>query len=383
MPIHKATEGTDYAQRQSVNSMFGDKWTSHRVPDVLVNFVYGVNDHFTDSSVSGTGAISATGGVCTLTSGSGVGKATIESQHILRYRPGFDGYLYFTGAFSLAEANVTQRLGMFDDNDGYWIGCVDGVQKAGIRKGGSDFLIDIDVTKHGFTVANLNIYRITYGWLGVAPVVFELYTGLTSGWVTLATYFIGGAQEVPSTEQPSHRIRMEVERTSGSGEMTIKTCSWSAGSAGASAAILPSDTGHGAVASHATVSTEQNLLAITNVNTFNGVLNKVVGILELLSAATDGTKNVELKVYKNPTLTGSGTFTAVDSAHSPMLSFVSSSAISGGEQIFPVSMAKVDSLLLDLYKFDIEVYPGDLYVISGESAGNNDIDISLRWKEGF
>lgn len=382
---NNANLGTDYAQRQQINAVFGDRWVANRIPDVLVQFQYGTNEHLVDETTTGTGAISVTDAVCTLSTGAGIGKAVLESHELVRYQPGFDGYCYFTAAISPGETGVTQRVGVFDEQNGYWIGCVDGAGIMGARTGGSDQTHAIDFDSLGLDLSKLNIYRIGWGWLGVAPVVFEVYLGLEKGWGVLHVHeWALNKQVVPSTEQPSHKVRVEIERTSGTGEETIKTCSWSAGRVGTNHGFtLPSNVGHVAEAEHLTVNNEQNLLTIFNVNTYNGELNKVVAQLEVVALSTDGNKNVRFRLYKGASVTASDTFTAVDSGHSTMLYFPNSSAISGGEFVLPINLSKVDNINEMIDRFHIRIHPGDYYTLTGQSASNNEVEAAIRWREEF
>lgn len=384
--LNNANLGTDYAQRQHVNAVFGDRWTATRIPDVLVQFQYGLNEHLVDEETTGTGTITVSDAVCTLSTGAGIGKSVLESHEIVRYQPGFDGYCYFTAAISAGEAGVTQRVGVFDENNGYWIGCEDGVGKMGARTAGVDQSHDISYAQLELDLTKLNIYRIGWGWLGVAPVIFEVYLGAGKGWGVLHIHeWSINKQEVPSTEQPSHHVRVEIERTSGTGEETIKTCSWSAGRVGTNHGFsLPSNIGHVAEASHASVQGEQNLLTIFNVNTYSGVPNKVVSQLELISLTTDGNKNVKFRLYKGSTLTSSDTFTAVDSGHSTILYYPNSTAITSlGEFVLPINLSKVDKINEPVNEWHIRVHPGDYYTLTGQSATANEVETAIRWREEF
>lgn len=382
MGINKANIGTDFAQRQNINAMFGDKMVGRRVPDILVQFQYGLSANDVSETVSGTGVITSGNAVAQLSTGASTGKATLDSKKILRYQPGFDGYCMFTAAFSAGEAGTSHRFGIFDDQNGAWVGRIAGQLTFGVRSAGVDIPYDININKHGLVDTNLNIYRITYGWLGIAPWVLEVYCGLVKGWAVVKTHEIAGQQAVPSTEQPSQRMRAEVERTSGSGAQTIKSCSWSAGRIGTTG-LLPSDRTRFAEGKHLTASTEQNIVTITAVNTLNGVENKVVSELLMMAGASDGTKEARLHLLKNATIVGSDTFTAVNSGESSILYFPDSSAITGGDPLVPMDLGKSDSANIDVSGYGIQLLPGERLTLTGESDGASEMVGSLLFKELF
>ena len=376
---------TDSAGRQSLNAVFGDAITSSREPDILVQFVYNAATDDVTTATSGTGAVSVASATATLTTGATTGAASLTSVDTIRYQPGFDGYCYFTAAFSGSDAGSAARIGLFDANDGMFLEHSGGVAYAAIRAGAVDSKIAL--TPLPFKAADLdwtkiNIFRIGYGWLGVAPVAFEVYSGLVDGWVVLHAFELLNKQIVPSTFQPALPITASVSRTSGSGSITLKSCSWSAGRVGR-AGILSSDRPFGSANSKAGVTTEVAILSVKNAATFQGKTNRVVIEVDLLSLSTDGAKNATFYVKKGVTLGGSPNFVDVDVVNAVASVDKSGTTVTGGALVLPINLAKVESKFLQVQDLRLRIRPGETLTISGTSANANDLAAAIRWRGLF
>ena len=375
---------TDPAGRQALNAVFGDRISASRIPDILVQFVYSASSNDVTISTSGTATAAVANSTLTISSGAGVGTASVASVDVVRYQPGFDGYAYFTAAFDGTADGGVAEIGPFDTDNGAFIRVTNGVAYFVKRRAGSDDALpitlpfkagDLDWTK-------INILRVNYGWLGVAPVALETYNGLVDGWVTLSAFEVLNRSIVPSTEQPSLPITARVSRASGSTPVTLKTCSWSAGRIGTEG-VLPSDRTFGEGNSKASVSTEAAIMTIKNAATFQGRTNRVVVELDLITLSTDGTKNATFYLKKGATLGGSPNYVDVDASNSVVSVDKAGTTVTGGKAILPVQMQKVDSKYLDVSGLRIKIRPGEELTISGTSATASDLAAAVRWRELF
>lgn len=375
---------TDAAGRGNFNAIFGDKVVSEREPDILVQFQYNIATDDVTTATSGTGAASHSTATAILTTGASTGAASLISVDVVRYQPGFDGYAYFTAAFSGSDAGSVARIGLFDATDGMFIEHSGGVAYCVRRTGTADDKIaivkpfkaaDLDYTK-------INIYRISYGWLGVAPIAFEVYSGLVDGWVVLHAFEVLNKQTTPSINQPSLPLTASVTRTSGSGAITLHTCSWSAGRIG-SHGVLSSDRSFGTSRAKAAVSTETAILTVNNAATFQGKANRVVIEVDAVSFASDGSKTATFNLKRGATLGGSPSYADVSANSSVASVDVAGTTVTGGTNLLPIQLAKVDAIFIPTTDLHIKLRPGETLTISASSAAASDVVASIRWRELF
>ena len=380
----------DHVGRQAFNSIFGDQITAGRTPDILVQFQYGISNNDVSSTLSGTGAATNGNATATLSTGSGVGEATLVSKDIIRYQPGFDCYCYFTAAFSATtDADTYQRIGPHDDANGFAVGQIGG-KFALIRfhEGEADDVIYPDLSKFTwseFDPTMMNIYRVNFGWLGVAPDIFEVYAGVNLGWKTLGYFEVLNVQVGPSIVQPVQPISAEVYRGSGAGAVTLASCSWSAGRIGMGFNTeLPSNRQFGGdVAKTISGGVETNLITIRNKTIFQGRTNRVVAHMNNVSGGVDGTKNTILRLRVGATVGGTPSWVDVDAANSVMEYDVSGTTVSGGRVAWSAVISKVGSASQELRFFHIRLRPGEWASVTAESISGTDTLASLLWLEEF
>lgn len=375
----------DYAGRQAMNALFGDQVVAQRSPDILCLFQYNVAAADCTQALTGTGAATVANATLTLSTGASTGSAAVTSRHFLRYQPGFDGYAYFTAAFTDGTAGYTSEIGLGVGTDnGYFIRYTDGLLYAVRRYGGSEetkLLDDLTDRFPSINFSNLNIFRVSYGWLGVAPITFEIFTGLGTGWERLHFFQILSKQTTPSNYQPAMRLAASVSRTSGSGAVTLKTASWSAGRIGSSGS-LPSDQ-PGAYVATKTVTTEAAVFTLKAATTFQGVNSAVMVRLDLVAITGAGNKPVTLYVKRNATLGGSPSYTNYSSNDSVVSIDTAGTTVTGGVTELVLTAAANASDRVSAASFDILMFPGEALTFSTASSVSNDSTVSIRWREMF
>lgn len=148
------------------------------------------------------------------------------------YRPGHEQYANFTAAFTTpTSANSVQRIGLFDANNGFFIGYEGLTFGATKRTGGVDTQVAYGAfngdpldgsagskfTRAGVPEAidftKSNLYRIKWAWLGSAPVIYQVFSpdGI---WVTFHTLRFPNLQLHPSIEHPNLPVTIQVTKTS-------------------------------------------------------------------------------------------------------------------------------------------------------------------------
>jgi hypothetical protein len=376
---------------QKFASIFGDNIVTPRHADVEEQFQYNINTKtLTDSSANG-GTVTQANSMAVLSSGTNTnGQAILASKKIIRYRPGFEGYALFTALFETGGvAGAKQFAGPNTTLDGYYVGYSGTDFVVGRRIGGTD----TEVTRENWNgderakspanlidFTKLNIFRITWGWLGSAPITFELM--LSNGeFIELHTFETAGQTTAPHSNNPMLPIRFDITKTSGATNIIVKTASWNGGMMGDDEGAEDRFfTGH---VDTGAVSTQQVLFSLENQATFQSKANRVEVELVLVNASTDGTKSVELAIYKNLAIT-SPSWTNIDATNSVMRIDTAGTVTPAAANLeFEFGLAKVDSVLLNSEDLGLILEPGETYTITGASASNNDIHLAIRWKEHF
>ncbi len=182
-------------------SVLGDTVTTARRNQIEINFS---SSDATDATLitnttSGTGAITQANGEALYSTGTGAaGEAQGVTVASIRYRPANDIYAEFTAAFTTptdaTAANDYQRVGVYDTNNGLFIGYEGTAFGVTIRRATVDTRVllanfnldpldgsaDSDFTRAGVPEAvdftKLNIFRIRFAWFGAGPVFFDIFT---------------------------------------------------------------------------------------------------------------------------------------------------------------------------------------------------------------
>lgn len=373
----------DDSRRQATNAIFGDAVTATRTSTLSLAWQYGQNTYDTTEAVTGTGAVTYANSMAKVSTGASTGTARLESIPALRYQSSFDGYAYFTTIFTTPEADTYQRAGIFDASNGFFAGYEGEDFQFTIREGGSDVAATLtEDGLNGFNLDKLTIWRISYGYLGAAPVLLERYTDLENGWTVAAAYDKSGQLLQPHVDNPSLKWAIEVGRTSGSGAVTLQNASAAMGRIGAD---ITTGVRHFSRSNGKTISgsTLTNILTIRNKATFASVANMVSLILGQVSVAADGNKPVRAFIYRNATLGGSPSYNDNSAAISVVDFDVAGTTVTGGTEIYSVSFGKTGSATSPVKPFGVTIHPGETITLAVESAQASDIVGSILWEEAF
>ena len=384
----------DHRGNNSFVSAFGDLVIGRRIDDVSVKFQYGNATYDVNTTVTGTGTVTNSNSKFEVNSGAGIGSARIESNDPIRYRPGHEAFCYFTATFSAADANGFMRYGCFDDDDGFWVGYQGTAFGFATRTGGTDTFVPqtswngdqfltgsfiLDPTK-------LNIYRISYGWLGIAPIQLEVSADNGENWTVAHTVDLRNVQTAVSIENPVLPVAAEVVTTAAPGSpLEVTGASWNGGTVGGAINETSNvdrfhsiDAGTKAIPNN----TLTNMLTVRNPATYNGKNNHVKSQLVFVSAVADGGKPVKVTTYKNATVGGTPVFNSVG-ASSQLQFDVAGTTVSGGTASFPFTVGKDEGIDLYLKDFGLFLAPGDDVTFAVESTQNNDFTLTMRERSFF
>ena len=149
--------------------------------------------------------------------------ALLSSIQTGTYRAGYEMFSYFTAYWSGASAvaGTYSRIGYTDaSTNGVWIGYEAGVMSISKMSGGTivsiarsawngDLLTGLSNSKFtqlglpvAINFAYLNVFRIRFGWLGAASLVFEVLSP-DGNWIIFHTIYEPNSQIAPSIQNPN------------------------------------------------------------------------------------------------------------------------------------------------------------------------------------
>lgn len=387
------TQDIDYDNRMSLNTVFGEKIYAIRKADIAAQFQYGFPSGSAESSTANGGTITIVESLLTISTGTNVaGSASIANRKALRYLPGQEAFSNFTAVFTAGKADSYQRAGLFDSENGLFLGYEDTDFCVTRRRDSVDTKVVIDVgsvfdPKDGvFDPTKGNVYRISFGYLGFATINFEVLA-------PCGCWRIIHRIEYPNSSTGTHILntnlqpRAESVNTGNNTDIVISVGSFSAGVVDGGG-FDPAKRLFTYSAANQTI-TAGTLMVITfrSKTTFASLTNYIQSVLTFLSFNTDLSKSSLWDFEKNATITGTPTWTDVNTNDSTLEYSTDAVVTRGtGNQVLAIPLGKVDrELITDLDAQEIELLPQDyitLFIVTpGGTTGT--YDFSFRWKELF
>lgn len=229
--------------------LFGAGLSTVRYNQVEIDYAVADPDDISDITVtktSGGDATTANGQAVFSTGTSATGGIKAVTNKVVTYRPHNESYAAFSAVFTAGVANSYQRLGIFDTNNGFFIGYEGTSFGVTVRKS----TVDTTVAKASFNVDTLsggstskytrngtpetldptkdNLYRIRFGWLGASSIYFEVLSP-DQKWVVFHIHRVANTAVVPSIANPNLPITLDARKTSGTSNLTISTACWAGG----------------------------------------------------------------------------------------------------------------------------------------------------------
>ena len=383
MPVYEQDDSLPIPY-QALNTIFQESITAQRKSIIEEQFQYNINTKTLTATEDNSATVTQNDSMAVLTSSTNAtGNARLESKKYLRYRAGVEGYAFFTCIWSNGGvANSTQYAGIFDDNDGFFLG-YDGVNfVVGRRKSTTDTTVQVESFNGDMNFINefdntkLNIFCITYGWLGTAPINF-FWCDSTGIWHLIHSMQLPNTLTGPSVNNPFLPMALQVKKTSGSTSIVMKSASWHCGVNNTSPNA--GNRYFSAAAAATSITTETVLLNLRNNN-----YSKVMALFTFLSAAADGTKTGKVKFYKNLAIGGTPSWADVDATNSTIEKDTAGTITpDDANLIWEFPLGRTDSQFSEVLNEDLFLLPGETVSITGQSANNMDFDIAVRWLEEY
>lgn len=246
--INAAIAGGLYFNITTNSDILGVSVTGRRNNEIELSFFDSFDTNLINNTTAAGGSATISGGHARYRTGTNVnGAARGETVYKCNYRPAHEEYAFFTAAFTTGVANSFQRLGIYDANNGAFIGYEGTSFGVTLRSATVDTTIaraswngdplDGSVgsiftragTPEAINLTYSNLYRIRFAWLGSASFIFEVFSP-DAKWVTFHTIRIPNSQLAPSIGTPNLPMKIEcVKSADGATDLSIYTACWAAG----------------------------------------------------------------------------------------------------------------------------------------------------------
>lgn len=387
--VKENKKGPEIGQRFSA---FGEQQVAQPTAKVLIHFPYNLNADIVTTTTAGSGAVTHSGQFAVIASGAATSSSgRLNSNRSLEYNPGIGGLARFTAVFGNGTAGNTQIAGIGNTTDGFFFG-YNGTEFGILyRVGSSDTWIPQSSWNGNRMLGNErfiqtldpqkgNVYQIQYQWLGFGAIRFYIEDNVSGSLELVHTIRYANENTVVSVNNPTFPFYSESANTTNNTDIQIKIPS-------IGLFIEGQETGAGdtrnAIDNEKTISTETNILTIRNKSTYQSIANQVIVNPDFLTLASDGTKNVTVRIYANASLGGTPSYTDISTNTSVVDYDTAGTTVSGGTLLAVFELAKADSLSQSFKEFNFLLYPGQTMTFAAVSAANNDVSVGISWAERF
>jgi hypothetical protein len=380
-------------------SVFGDLCVSARHADILAKFAHGLSEFEAIKTATGTGNHDTDNGALTLTTGASQNSSCkVVSRDAVRYVAGYQMYANFTAAFiSNPVAGSVRDIGFSNENDGFIIVDDAGTFKVRhIRTNGATYREvsrnnwDDPLNGSGESGLNIdfsktNIFQITFGHLGIAPVTFWIHNGFR--FVPFHTFYYANLQTEPHLVNPYLEMVAKVTNTTNAVAATLLTASWNCGSIhGVDLDATSSNRRFNQEVLAATITTERPILSIKNKADYptGGLENFVKTLINSMQGVCEGngTNTIKFRLYKNATLNaGTTTYTDKNSVNSCVQVNTGATGFTGGTQVWFDVAARNVGFRFTIDDKNIFLYPNETLTLTTQSASSVSTEFSFDWIE--
>lgn len=233
-------------------AIYGGLITSKRLNQIEVDFsTSGAVASRFNTVTSGTGTNTLSNGLLTLSTGTGTtALAKGTSFNRTTYVVGHEIFACFSVTFTTpTSVNSYQRVGLYDDTDGFYIGyngTTFGVTRrsAGVETfiprsawddqltGTTGSFFQRSEVAEAIDFTKTNVYRIRFGWYGGGEIIFEVYSP-DGKWVIFHKIRFPNSSTGTSVQNPNLPLRGEVSKTSADAvSLSVTSGAWVAGTTG-------------------------------------------------------------------------------------------------------------------------------------------------------
>lgn len=226
----------------------------------------------------------------------------------------------------------------------------------------------------------INIYRIVFGYLGVAGVLFYVYNPADNCWQLVHRYAWANENTVPFLENPSLKVGL-VAYNLGGGSVSVSGASAAAFIQGR---VEATENPRGTSATNTSVGTSQvNVLTIRNRAEFANTVNLRELKPKLASVAASGGKPVTVNFYLNADSSTTRNWSYVNQSESIVEQDTSAGAPSNGTLLFSQQVAGGSTSTLNLSDLGLVITRTESLMITAAVASGSatDVAVSVTWEE--
>jgi hypothetical protein len=378
-------------------SAFGDLRTTELTPQVEVTFPYNINTDIVTATVTNGATVTTADSMLAVTTGTNsAGDGKMESRKILKYRSGLGGLARFTAMFTTGVANSKQEAGVGNDDDGFFFGyngAAFGILR--LHNGTEEWIPqtswNVDTMDGGNGDGNptamlldptkLNVYQIQFQWLGAGQITFYIENSANGIYSPVHAISYANQFALPSIYNPSLPVQVHASNSGNTSSLVVQSSSMAAFVEGKNIVTGPTNSTY-----NESAGTNPTYFNLRNKSTYpdaSGITNRVRIYLRMMSVGNDKNALMRFIIYREATLTGTPSYSNVNSDNSVMEVDTTATYNTGGEIVFQAVVGKDSGQVYLLSDLDILLVPGEVLTIVGIVASGSTTSAALEWQEDF
>jgi hypothetical protein len=403
MAYAPSTVITDALGYEADVGSFGELKVAQTLTRVALAFDYPIDDRALTTSTTGAGTIAAqVDGSLLDVRTNGTGTADARSVGVMRYTPGATSDATFTAAFTgTRTANTEQLIGLFDAEDGIYLGYkgtdfVCGYLNAGTAQTNDTFVTSGSFNGDPAAIASLlanpekgHRFKVAYAYLGVGNIKLFVVPEGERNWKLLHEFQTDGALTGRThIGTPIFPMRAVVSATGGE-DVGIQSGSWNA-----ETYAQPNDAQDRGYHDNGTRILESGpLVAYRSVATLGGATNKVLARIVRLEFATSSEGLYQYRLVLNPETVTGGTYGPLSYGGATLEVNDGITGVTGGKTIFTKIVAVssagtgVSASDVDFDRLGVFFRPNDVIAIVKDEllsgGGDDDNAWSISGVEEF
>ena len=232
-------------------------------------------------------------------------------------------------------------------------------------------------TPTGFDPLKGNVYGVQFQYLGYGDAFFYIEDGATGRFSLVHTVQNAGTVTSPVLRNPNLYLTWESRNI---GTATSKTLYTASGGSFIEGLIAPPPSKFAQVVTKTVgAGVETPVLSVRANTVYTNRVSMGQLTMARTSVSADGTKPVEVRLYRNSTLTAAQ-FATVDTFSCAAYDQLATVA-TGGQLVFAFTVDKTGSDSQELGTLNITIQAGETLTITAKSANANDVSATLAWFE--